>query len=748
MNDMCHSFQLLLLINIYYNKLKEQYISVSGVRYKCELTSTESGTETWCNYTMLRSYAFKNNVLYDTDLYFVETELLSLYINKKLSTKDESGNSGNEDLTSGLLFPAATANSDTVTIDIRQFNQDMSSQYFDDECGGTPDGFLTSPLIYKLYKKTANTSSSATFEETSVLCNKLRIYTPHTSKNQNIVIHCYTYINNVKVHVLCRDISWYRRQDNFSDYCGTDGEKTKNHGFYTEYIDVQIPDLDYLFSNNIYYKENLNAGSVSCFDMTTEEGKKMYERYKNCVSGQYTALSVYELPFSIVKKEDITDADITDADINGTDDLKEWVAESEDAIEAAVYVKTYIPDLMHTTRQVQQKHALTVRFIPYDSSYKYKYNIGTKYWYNKEVLGFGQNKCLVLSDRLPAQSTQFFTDSRIKLKSRIGFNDDGTVSVINIFDYPLKEDKTMFPDFNVAYEYFNGVDLSQYTGIIDDEDEDGWWDPDYCESMQCGASLEIFADKFYKDRLYKESYGFKQQDGHLVVEDFAFSLKGLFASWDQWPGVTFVRCTFTDKYIGKKIIGNVCTLVKEQFKFLINDDVKNGAAQTTGTSLIKTEHPEWYPSDINDILVEENVMDKSRFNFLNNIKVNVIVPTAAPTVNTTNANTIASTSSGVSKIIYKPVFYKVHDVNSIKLKSGLVQNIGVNLMDWMTKVETFKIVINTVMITEYARNDNYVIFNINTDSIVSATGTDTYSGEYHVLNQDSEYITSGSWSVS
>lgn len=726
--------------------LKSQFISVGGVRYKAEMLY-DNNALMQCEYVMLRSYAFKNNILYDTDLYFVEKELVSLYIKKKYNEKD---NAGNEDLTSGLLFPAVSVNDTSITIDIRQFNQDINEQYFS-ELNEPINDFIDSPLVYKLYKKTEETSDTSinNFEETSIKCNTLRIYRPHTSENQNIILHCYTYINNIKVHILCRDLNWYTREENESKYCSSNIETISNHNFYTWYTDIPIPDLDYLFfSNNyIYYKENLITCDIAGFDTTTEEGKKMVERYKNSVYGQYTALSVFCLPFSIIKKENLLN--------NKTDNLPgtvniEWVNNNTDTniIEEAVYCKIYIPDLLHTSARAQLLNSYTVQLIPYDKTYKYTYvNNNSKYVYDKVVYGFGTNKCLVLSGDINSSTVQFFNESRIKLVSNIDFDDNGNISVLNEFVYPNKENKEIFPNFNAAYEYYNGTDLSQYIDIIDDEDEDGWYDPDYNENMQCGAVLEIFADKFYKDRLYKESYGFNRtEEGKLIIEDFSFSLTGLFSTWTQFPGVTFIRCTFVDKYIGKKIYGNVCTLVKEKFKFLINDDTKESKINTYGTSIIEKEYPDYYPNNIKDILKQENVMDKSRFNFLNNIKVNVIAPVSDnTTTNITVSNNI--NTNRTQRIIYKPIFYKVHDVNSIKLRTGIIQNVGVNLSDWMTKVETFKIIINTVIITEYARNDNYVIFNINTNNIVTATGTDTYSGEYHIINQDDEYITSGTWSA-
>ena len=47
-----------------------------------------------------------------------------------------------------------------------------------------------------------------------------------------------------------------------------------------------------------------------------------------------------------------------------------------------------------------------------------------------------------------------------------------------------------------------------------------------------------------------------------------------------------------------------------------------------------------------------------------------------------------------------------------------------------------------VQIIESARNDIYVIFKIDANVLNNLT-----AGEYHILNQDDEYISSGQWVV-
>ena len=57
----------------------------------------------------------------------------------------------------------------------------------------------------------------------------------------------------------------------------------------------------------------------------------------------------------------------------------------------------------------------------------------------------------------------------------------------------------------------------------------------------------------------------------------------------------------------------------------------------------------------------------------------------------------------------------------------------------MTKVESFKLIIGDTQYIETARNDIYVIFNINAADLTGTAGT------YSITNQDDEYISSGTW---
>lgn len=116
-------------------------------------------------------------------------------------------------------------------------------------------------------------------------------------------------------------------------------------------------------------------------------------------------------------------------------------------------------------------------------------------------------------------------------------------------------------------------------------------------------------------------------------------------------------------------------------------------------------------------------------------KINCIVEK-----NVINENSVINTKS-TPRVIYKPIFYRVYDLQKISMKQGLVQNVGINLADYMNKVESFSISIEGNQYNEFARNDVYVIFKIDTTKLKSLIG------QYHILDNTGEYISSGEYNI-
>lgn len=741
-------------------------------------------------YVMLRNYEFRNSIIYDTEMYFVEKSIWNEYVKRLQNSKNS--NSIKDDLTSGLIFPIASMNYETFSLDIDQFNSDIRPEMLKQDI----DNINSSPLVYELYRRSdidnieAN-KSDIELQPTNIYCNKLRVYHPHTTKNNNFIIHCDTYINNLHVHVLARDISWYSaNNDRKKKYVNSSHEFQVNHNYYSEYVDIIVPDLDDLFGGDIFFKENLNYGDLVYID---KENAELVEKYKNNIiirnnfNYVYQSFFIYNIPFTIEKLSDVNDL------LNGyylidnkgnylVDGQKNFLVYKESEFENAhylinsnndylidqyghflvyketnedgdnifvvdpnftlydSYIKHYIPEYLHTEAKAQMNYPMSIAFVPYNKEYIYdtgKSSLKYPNLFDRIVYGFGKHNIMIASDDYDVNKDQFYIESKIKLVSHLGFDSDGTFSIINKFDYPEKG-TGKFKTFSDAYEYYNGIKLDDYINILDDEDEDGWYDMENKESMQCGVVFEIFKDKYQRDRVYKESYGFKRENNKLKIDDFAFKLSSLFINWSQYPGVLYLRCKFVDKYLGKILFGNICTLTKENFKYLINNISESNSIKTTKQKVIT--------NTTNNIYNKSDVMDISKYNFLNNIQVK-LVNNQSNKNNTSNINTNTNNTINKTKIIYKPIFYKVHDVQSITLRKDITQNIGISLLDFMTKVETFKIIINGVTITEYARNNNYVIFNINTNSVLNASDINVTSGEYHIMNQDDEYLTSGNWSV-
>ena len=741
-------------------------------------------------YVMLRNYEFRNSIIYDTEMYFVEKSIWNEYVKRLQNSKNS--NSIKDDLTSGLIFPIASMNYETFSLDIDQFNSDIRPEMLKQDI----DSMNSSPLVYELYRRSdidniSSDKSDIELQPTNIYCNKLRVFHPHTTKNNNFIIHCDTYINNLHVHVLARDISWYSaNNDRKKKYVNSSHEFQVNHNYYSEYVDIIVPDLDDLFGGDIFFKENLNYGDLVYID---KENAELVEKYKNNIiirnnfNYVYQSFFIYNIPFTIEKLSDVNDL------LNGyylidnkgnylVDGQKNFLVYKESEFETAhylinsnndylidqyghflvyketnedgdnifvvdpnftlydSYIKHYIPEYLHTEAKAQMNYPMSIAFVPYNKEYIYdtgKSSLKYPNLFDRIVYGFGKHNIMIASDDYDVNKDQFYIESKIKLVSHLGFDSDGTFSIINKFDYTEKG-TGKFETFSDAYEYYNGIKLDDYINILDDEDEDGWYDMENKESMQCGVVFEIFKDKYQRDRVYKESYGFKRENNKLKIDDFAFKLSSLFINWSQYPGVLYLRCKFVDKYLGKILFGNICTLTKENFKYLINNISESNSIKTTKQKVIT--------NTTNNIYNKSDVMDISKYNFLNNIQIK-LVNNQSNKNNTSNINTNTNNTTNKTKIIYKPIFYKVHDVQSITLRKDITQNIGISLLDFMTKVETFKIIINGVTITEYARNNNYVIFNINTNSVLNASDMNATSGEYHIMNQDDEYLTSGNWSI-
>jgi hypothetical protein len=320
----------------------------------------------------------------------------------------------------------------------------------------------------------------------------------------------------------------------------------------------------------------------------------------------------------------------------------------------------------------------------------------------------------VMDEKLETNSDTFTHDLFFDLGASIQFNvETGKTVVKSVFTYP-DTTKSIWESY---CEHFN-VSPKDYLYYEPDEDSEDYDIETTIELI--GYKLEISSDKDFSHIVYNLDKSINMNtDGAYFIDNFEFDLSNIFDSWDNIPNVLTIRTMFIDKLLRNTFVSNVVYLSKEKIKYLINDETKYRTL-----SLVDMQ------ADVNAVKNNNNDMDLTKFNFIDKITCVVHKEEEYKTIGSTNST---------PKIIYKPVFYRVTTLQNIKIKAGLNQNIGINLSDLMTKVETFKLIIEDVEYIESARNDVYVIFTINAGEIKKP------SGIYSILNQDDEFISTGSW---
>ncbi len=225
-----------------------------------------------------------------------------------------------------------------------------------------------------------------------------------------------------------------------------------------------------------------------------------------------------------------------------------------------------------------------------------------------------------------------------------------------------------------------------------------------------GFKIEIASDKQFQQLIYKQYKTISLSN----LNDFTFEINGIFEKWSEMPDTLVAKISFIDRYLNNVIVSNFVVITKEWFKYIIND------SHSGKLSLLEEANNN----------MKEVILSQNNINFINNINCSIKKESEEEPVNV-RRNT--------PKVIYRPIFYKVSDIQQLKIRRNLKQNIGVNLINYMTKVETFKMLIDGNEIVESMRNDAYVIFSIDAKLLVSQ------SGSYDIITQDDEYINTGNW---
>ena len=274
-----------------------------------------------------------------------------------------------------------------------------------------------------------------------------------------------------------------------------------------------------------------------------------------------------------------------------------------------------------------------------------------------------------------------------------------------------------------------------------------------------GFKIQIATDMGFKHVIYDRNIRINFND----IDDFSFKLNGIFKGWHEKPEQLLCKINFYDRLLGIELTSNLVIITKEWFKYLVNDN--SYVHRLSDLSFINKEgdniNMEVVNLNLHNDIDKLNALKRELANNLTDsqqAKVDEIIEDLQNEVNTKKVNFINSVkcivdkkSSGEvdlskqtynQKIIFKPIFYKVKDLQNISLRANISQNIGINLSDYLSKIGTFKIVIENTEYVEVGRNNIFVIFNINTNNIKEQ------SGSYNLIDNNGNYISSGNWSIS
>ena len=300
-------------------------------------------------------------------------------------------------------------------------------------------------------------------------------------------------------------------------------------------------------------------------------------------------------------------------------------------------------------------------------------------------------------------SCYFVDDFKMSIKASFEFI-NGTISVVGRFCYPES-----FSSIESAWQRIYSTDFSKYKSLSERA-------KDYEDLKEIlGDSLEmvkytcIVSSDYLSKNIIHEEISYSDR-----VDDFLFPMKDLFSKWSQVPDNVYVRLIMEDRAIGKNCSSPTVLFTKDKLKYTINEQ------QYTRLSIKKKE------TDIDD-------MNKENFNFISNMNCRI--------VKSNDDNQQIQKNSVQPRIIYKPIFFKVQDLQNIVLRSNMSQNIGISLSSYVNKVDEFILSIGENKWHESSRTSSFVIFNVNSKLIKEAIG------KYDILTSDNEYLSTGNYTI-
>ena len=722
-----------------------QTITLGNYTYLVDLykASSDMNSFHYESFVMLKQFEIINGIMYDRDVYFISKSIID-----ECSTNDTLDINK---LSEKIAYPITINNSTTS----------FSSNYKSYNPSYIKETFKFGNDIIRIYDETLE-------NDAQILCDKLKIWFPITRGHINSIIHVSNIINDIRFHYLCNRSDIYE--------INSETEMSYNNMKYSEFIEVYVPNIESLFSkgrnfvremfNTSYIKEKCEKivgknEKVTLYPVTnyTKEGDAIVKMLG--LTGEFSSvMDEYDVLIYVNGNNacETSDEPKIVKSKYGTLSLDKKIKINEDDEVSLVCMKdgrelfTYA---VHTN-DIQMKD---------NEVYCSTFLMVMPFFIDKNVLNIlNIDPNAVSLDDMPKIYFNTGADSLMELilpnpyvVTVSPFTEVNTTTKIYSLDDDMKENADVFTlskDIRMlaSFKFYDGKDetepdmsklgsiilncrfyhsnelgdinLNDYylkkTGLTIEEYRDiDLSDTDFDETMfpenidKCGYVIEISNSMIFKEIIYDYITNIDiTNDTDTIIEDrqFVVNLANGVQAWDTYYDSLIIRVKYIDKVSFTIITSNPVVITKEMYKYIIQDGD--------------------YRLNLTDFQL--NDMNPENFNFID--KINCVIKKSEASQGETLQN-----SKTVSKVIYKPIFYKVKELQEIKLKSGITQNIGLNLGEMISKVDTFKIQIGTKEFPETARNDGYVIFKINSLELSDA------SGMYNLLNQDNEFISDGTW---
>lgn len=704
------------------------------------------------NFVMLRLFNIQNDIAVDTDIYFIEKQLFE-------EIKSDMFN-GKTEITDKIVFPISIdAAPNTYSNKISEYNdnityKNLKYQYYD--------------LLQEDGKTLAN-----------IKCNKVRIYHPYTKSNLDAIVHIDNYINNIHFHYLCRCLNQY----------ATNSEKeiVIANNTYSEFYEIWFPNIFSLFNHkslnsseyNTYYKEDLNI-------MYAPEIENLLKN------------KIHNITDDKVETYENIEDEINNELINKILEGKNIENDAVKKLENNTIQLSPLYFLLQPSQIVERNGHFVKVFLNAENNFiTYPINI-TLFPYNEID---NTNNLYIADDNFPNDTETFQVNNSIRLASHIGFA-NGNISLIGEFQFPNKEmfdkirednqelkesyssvalaylyyynlspllynnfkelkEKTLFEkidkltendltetdieqvkDYVLNYRFENTSSKDDMTliwkSIKDNKSEilkaykdmkkntikSELYDEFHTDFNFIGFRIVIASDMNFANIIYDTTQEISinsENKYSFNLDDFNFALNNIFNSWEEKNEYLCARVEFIDRIAGNYIISNASIITKEWFKYLVNDKLSNRIDSLYNIN----------DKNMKQINLSNNT---NTFNFLNNITC---------VINKQTDNHIASDKmlSNTSRVILQPYFYRANDLQTIKIRTYIKQNIGINLADYMSKIDSFILSIDGNNFNEIGRNDIYVIFKVDA-SLLNNT-----SGKYDIIDSDGNYLSTGNYSL-